>query len=287
MTTRTRYEQIAVESAERILTIRLNRPERLNAFTGRMLDELLDAFDRADRDDEVRAIIVTGSGRAFCAGADLDALSFDNRSAGIADRAEPWRDGGGILSLRIFACLKPVIAAVNGDGVGIGATMILPMDVRLCAETARFGYVFPRRGLVPEAASTWFLPRVVGISRALDWTLSGRLFGAAEAREAGLVKEVCAADDLLPRARAIAREIADDTSAVSVALTRQMMWRMLGASHPMEAHRIESQALQAVGRGADVREGVSAFLAKRRPDFRLSPSRDMPDFFPWWQEPSF
>lgn len=287
MTTGTRYEQIAVESAERILTIRLSRPERLNAFTGRMLDELLDAFDRADRDDEVRAIIVTGTGRAFCAGADLDALSFDNRSAGIADRAEPWRDGGGILSLRIFACLKPVIAAVNGDGVGIGATMILPMDVRLCAETARFGYVFPRRGLVPEAASTWFLPRVVGISRALDWTLSGRLFRAEEAREAGLVKEVCAADDLLPRARAIAREIADDTSAVSVALTRQMMWRMLGASHPMEAHRIESQALQAVGRGADVREGVSAFLAKRRPDFRLSPSRDMPDFFPWWQEPSF
>lgn len=283
----TRYEQIAVESAERILTIRLKRPERLNAFTGRMLDELLDAFDRADRDDEVRAIIVTGTGRAFCAGADLDALSFDDRSAGIGDRAEPWRDGGGILSLRIFACLKPVIAAVNGDGVGIGATMILPMDVRLCAETARFGYVFPRRGLVPEAASTWFLPRVVGISRALDWTLSGRLFRAEEAKEAGLVKEVCTADDLLPRARAIAREIADDTSAVSVALTRQMMWRMLGAAHPMEAHRIESQALQAVGRGEDVREGVSAFLAKRRPDFRLSPSRDMPDFFPWWQEPSF
>jgi enoyl-CoA hydratase/carnithine racemase len=295
------YETIACSVAEHILTITLNRPDMLNAFTFGMMLELVDAFDRADADDAVRAIIVTGAGRGFCAGADLSAgaSTFDFAAQGDAAAAQgspvkangeiDWsheavRDGGGRLALRIFDCLKPVIAAVNGPAVGIGVTMLLPMDIRLASENAVFGFVFPRRGITPEACSSWFLPRVVGISQALEWTCTGRIFPAQEALAGGLVKQLYQPDDLLPAARALAREIADNTAPVSVALTRQMMWRMLGADHPMEAHRIDSRSIYARGRAADAKEGVTSFLEKRPAQFTDSVARDMPPFFPWWDE---
>ncbi|HEX6031072.1 MAG TPA: crotonase/enoyl-CoA hydratase family protein, partial [Tepidiformaceae bacterium] len=281
------FEQIVYEVENRVLTISLNRPEKLNAGTGQMIQELLRAFDMADDDDNVRAIIMTGRGRAFCAGADLSSGSgaFDNRARG--ETAEEHRDGGGLLTLRIFNLRKPIIAAINGPAVGMGVTMTLAMDMRLASEEARFGFVFARRGIVPEAASSWFLPRVVGIAKAAEWVFSGRVFGAQEALEAGLVRSVHAPDDLIPAAREVAREIAENTSAVSVALSRQMLWRMLGASHPIEAHRLDSAGVYALGQGADAREGVASFLEKRPPNFTLSAKRDMPDFFPWWEEPSF
>ena len=272
------YQHILYEVDERIATITLNRPEKLNAFTGTMREELIDAFEAADVDDDVRAVIVTGAGRAFCAGADLskggDTFSFD----------DSFRDGGGQVSLRIFESRKPVIGAINGPGVGVGVTMTLPMDIRIASETARFGLVFSRRGVVPEACSSWFLPRIVGIQQALDWVFSGRVFDAAEALTGGLVKEVVPPDQLMPRAREIAREIAENTSAVSVALARQMMWRMLGADHPMEAHKIDSRGIAQTGRAADAKEGVESFLEKRPADFTMRPSRDMPAFYPWWKE---
>jgi enoyl-CoA hydratase/carnithine racemase len=283
------YETLQLHTAERVLTITLNRPERLNAFNTAMRDELIAAFDEADADDGVRAVIVTGAGRAFCAGADLataGAATFDYAQRGDRDLTDA-RDGGGRVALRIFQCLKPVIAAVNGPAVGIGATMLLPMDVRLASDTARFGFVFTRRGIVPEACSSWFLPRVVGISQALEWTMSGRVFGAAEALEGRLVKRVLPPDELLPAAQALAREIADHAAPVSVALTRQMMWRMLGAAHPMEAHRIDSRAIHARGASADAKEGVGAFLDKREARFTDRVSQDLPSFYPWWQEPEF
>jgi len=281
-----------------IATVTLNRPERLNAYTLEMSRELVRAFDRSDADDAVRAVIVTGAGRAFCAGADLGGggSTFDLsqapdsplRSDGSVDYGrESARDGGGIVALRIFRSLKPVIAAINGPAVGIGATMTLAMDIRLASETARFGFVFARRGIVPEACSAYFLPRIVGISRAIEWCTSGRVFPAAEARAGGLVRDVLPADRLLPAARELARELTEDSAAVSVALVRQMMWRGLGWTHPMEAHRIESRGLLARGRSADVREGVQAFLEKRRAHFPDQVSRDMPDYFPWWQEPPY
>ncbi|MDE2083170.1 MAG: crotonase/enoyl-CoA hydratase family protein [Burkholderiales bacterium] len=283
---------------DRVLTITLNRPDKLNAFNAAMMAELIAAFERADADDEVRAVIVTGAGRAFCAGADLSqgGKTFDYAAradrpdvqqaatGGGVDLGSPAvRDGGGRVALRIFECLKPVIGAVNGPAVGIGATMLLPMDVRLASEAARFGFVFARRGITPEARSSWFLPRVVGISQALEWTLSGRVFDAAEALAGGLVGRVLPPDQLLPAARALAREIADHTAPVSVALTRQMMWRMLGAGHPMEAHRVDSRAIFTRGASADAREGVTAFLEKRPAAFPNRVSSDLPAFFPWWQ----
>ncbi|MEY2436487.1 MAG: hypothetical protein QOF97_1323 [Acidimicrobiaceae bacterium] len=281
------HEQITCEVADRVMTITLDRPDRLNAFTYRMHEELIDAFDRADADDDVRVVVVTGRGRGFCAGADLGTGgdTFDN--AGAVGPAGVHRDEGGLVTLRIFRCTKPVIAAVNGPAVGVGVTMTLPMDIRLASESARFGFVFPRRGLVPEAASSWFLPRVVGISKAAEWTYTGRVFPAAEALEAGLVRSVHPDDELLPAAYALAREIADNTSAVSVALTRQMLWRMLGESHPMAAHRVDSRGINFMGASADVREGVASFLEKRPPQFTMRPSQDMPDFYPWWTEPDF
>jgi enoyl-CoA hydratase/carnithine racemase len=298
------YETISYEISDSILTLTLNRPEKLNAFNRAMLAELIAAFDRADADDGVRAIIVTGAGRAFCAGADLTAgaKTFDYaardpetgrpRAHADATRAIDWsdasvRDGGGRLSLRIFACLKPVIAAVNGAAVGVGASMQLPMDVRLATEEARFGFVFARRGIVPDACASWFLPRAVGISQALEWTCSGRVFSAQEALAGGLVKQLYKPDQLLPAARALAREIADNTAQVSVALTRQLMWRMLGADHPMEAHKIESRAIYARGASADAKEGVTSFLEKRRANYPDKVSTGMPPFFPWWQERRF
>lgn len=283
------FEQILYAVEDGIATITLNRPEKLNAFTATMRAELIAAFDQVDADDAVRAVIVTGAGRAFCAGADLSAggKTFDYAARGLAEDGTPRRDGGGTVSLRIFDCKKPVIAAVNGPAVGVGATMQLPMDVRLAAEEARFGFVFTRRGVVPEACSSWFLPRLVGIQQALDWVLTGRVFGAEEARQGGLVKRVLPAAELMLAARALAREIADNTSAVSVALARQMLWRMLGADHPMAAHKIDSRGIQAMGRSPDAYEGVQSFLEKRRPRFTMRPSQDMPTYFPWWEEPPF
>ena len=282
------YQEIIYEVEDQILTITLNRPEKLNAFTRTMLDELLDALARADADDDVRAIIFTGAGKGFCAGADLsagaksfDADARDDRPSGLN------RDGGGILTLRLYDCLKPVIAAVNGAAVGVGATMQLPMDIRIASDKARFGFVFARRGIVPEACSSWFLPRVVGISRALEWSYSGKVFGAGEALRGGLVSEVVTTEELLPRARQIAREIASETSSISVTLIRHMMWKMLGADHPMEAHKLDSRGVYHLGRGADAREGVNSFLEKRLPEFPNKVSEDLPEYFPWWSEREF
>lgn len=296
------YETIRYEVADRILTLTLNRPDKLNAFTAKMMLELIDAFDKADADDEVRAIVVTGAGRAFCAGADLSAgaatFDYDKRSDepyaeqgspvradGGIDYSHPAvRDGGGRLTLRIFECLKPVIAAVNGPAVGVGITMQLAMDMRLASEDAKFGFVFARRGIVPEAASSFFLPKIVGISQALEWCYSGRVFGAQEALDGGLVRSLHAPDELLPAAYALAREIADNSAPVSVAITRQMMWRMAGADHPMAAHKIDSRAIYSRGRSADAREGVTSFLEKRPASYPDRVSDAMPDFFPWWEE---
>src|SRR5213080_4325551 len=248
------YEQILHEVVDGVLTITLDRPEKLNAFTPTMMRELIDAFDRADADDAVRAVIVTGAGRAFCAGADLSGGggTFDNTAR---DTLETHRDGGGLVALRIFESKKPVIAAINGPAVGVGITMTLPMDVRLASTAARMGFVFARRGIVPEACSSWFLPRVVGISRAAEWVFSGRVFPAEEALAGGLVSRVLAPADLLPAANTLAREIADNTSAMSVALSRQMLWKMLGADHPMEAHKIDSKVIHWMGRSVDAHEG--------------------------------
>jgi enoyl-CoA hydratase/carnithine racemase len=288
-----RYDTIRYEVERHILTITLDRPDRLNAFTTAMMRELIDAIDRADADDAVRAIIVTGAGRAFCAGADLEAgaATFDYDAQGpdspVRPEGEAPRDTGGLLTLRLFRCLKPLIAAINGPAVGIGATMCLPMDMRLIAEGARVGFVFARRGIAPDAASSWFLPRVVGIARALEWSMTGRLIPADEALAGGLVRSVHAPADLLPAARALAREIADNAAPVSVALTRQMLWRSLGFADPMDAHRIDSRVIHARGRSADAREGVTSFLEKRPPAFPDRVGRDMPPFFPWWDEPEY
>jgi enoyl-CoA hydratase/carnithine racemase len=281
------YETIRTEVEDGVLTLTLNRPDRLNAFTPTMKDELIAAFDQADADDDVRAVIVTGEGRGFCAGADLQAggETFDYRARGVED--ETPRDGGGQVTLRIFDCTKPVIAAINGPAVGVGATMTLPMDVRLASESARIGFVFTRRGIVPEACSSWFLPRIVGISRAMEWAATGRVFDAAEALEGGLVRSVHAPDELLPAAQALAREIADNTAPVSVALARRLMWTMLGADHPMEAHKADSRAMLARGQSADAREGVTSFLEKRPAEFPDRVSDGLPAIFPGREEPAF
>ncbi|MBW2483458.1 MAG: crotonase/enoyl-CoA hydratase family protein [Deltaproteobacteria bacterium] len=283
------YQQILYEIKDNILTLTLNRPDQLNAFTSQMREELIDAFDRADADDQVRAIIVTGAGRAFCAGADLSAgvETFDYQARDGQSLAKQHRDGGGRLTLRIFESIKPVIAAINGPAVGIGVTMTLAMDIRIAAQNAKFGFVFTRRGIVPEACSSWFLPRIVGISQALEWILSGRIFPADEAVRSGLVKSSHPPDCLVSVARDLAKDIAENTSAVSVALARQMLWRTLGAAHPMEAHKVESPAIYHAGRSADAREGITAFLEKRPAKFTDKPSKDMPPFYPWWEEITF
>ena len=284
---------IATSLEDRILTITLDRPDRLNAFTVSMQRELCAAFDRVDEDPEVRVVVVTGRGRGFCAGADLagGGATFDIDAGSVATGSggsiRTHRDEGGLLTLRIYQCTKPVIGAINGPAVGVGATMTLPMDIRLASDKARFGFVFARRGIVPEACSSWFLPRVVGINQALEWTMTGRVFDAAEALNGGLVRSVHAPDDLLPAAYALAQEIATNTSAVSVAMTRQMLWRMLGASHPMEAHRIDSPAIANLGRSHDAREGVVSFLEKRPAQFTDRVPQDIPDPWPFWQEPGF
>src|SRR5947199_1412578 len=284
------YSDILYEVDGPVLTITLNRPDKLNAFTFTMMNELLDAFDRADADDDVRAVIVTGAGRGFCAGADLAAGdgTFDYRdTSGKEALLEDARDGGGLVTLRIFESKKPVIAAVNGPAVGVGVTMTLAMDVRLASDQARFGFVFARRGLVPEAASSWFLPRVVGIGQAMEWVMTGRVFPAEEALAGRLVRSVHPPDELLPAARALADEIADNTAPVAVALSRHMLWCMLGADHPMEAHKLDSRAIWERGRTPDAREGVMSFLEKRPADFPMKVSSDMGSFFPWWEERKF
>jgi enoyl-CoA hydratase/carnithine racemase len=280
------YETIDYQVEDHTATITLNRPDRLNAFTPQMQTELIDAFDTIDADDEVRAVIVTGAGRAFCAGADLAAGgdTFDAAARG-RDPDVVNRDGGGLVSLRIFALTKPIIAAINGPAVGVGITMTLPMDVRLAARSARIGFVFARRGLAPEACSSWFLPRLVGISQAARWCYSGRVFDAAEAAEGGLV-ELVTDDLLLERARAIALEIAA-SAPVSVSITRQLLWRGLTFDHPMSAHQADSRAIQALGQGKDAKEGVRSFLDKRDPEWTLRASRDLPDVFPFYEPPQF
>jgi enoyl-CoA hydratase/carnithine racemase len=283
------FTEIRYELADGVATVTLDRPHALNALTTTMLRELTEAIEQADADDAVRVVIVTGAGRAFCAGADLSAggRTFDGAARGRPAAAEEHRDGGGTFTLRVFNSRKPVIAAINGPAVGFGITMTLPMDVRIASTAARIGFVFVRRGVVPEACSTWFLPRLVGISQAAEWVYTGRVFDAEEARAGGLVSRVVEPEALLPTTRALALEIARHTSAVSVALARQMLWRMLGAEHPMDAHRIDSKAMFFTGRSADAYEGVSAFLEKRPARFALRPSADMPPFYPWWTEPPF
>lgn len=286
------YTQIRYEVADRVATITLDRPDKMNAFTETMRLELADAFDRTDGDDDVRAVIVTGQGtRAFCAGADLTPEGGGSVFANpepVDDLSDPRvRDGGGKLTLRIFQSTKPVIGAINGAAVGVGATMQLAMDMRLASTSARFGFVFARRGIVPEACSSWFLPRIVGLPQALEWTMTGRVFGADEALAGGLVRSLHAPDDLLPAARALAAEIAENTSAVSVAMTRAMLWRLPWGDHPMDAHKVDSRAIYSLARGADMAEGVASFLEKRAPVYPGRVSKDMPAFYPWWEEPDY
>ena len=289
------FETVRLEREDGIAILTLNRPEKMNSFTAQMMLDMIAAFDITDADDETGAVIVTGAGeRAFCAGADLSSggATFDYAKRGEAARDEAkvgdvYRDGGGRVTLRIYDSLKPVICAVNGAAVGIGATMQLPMDIRIASTTARFGFVFNRRGINPEAASSWFLPRLVGISQALEWCYSGRVFNAQEALDGGLVRSIHAPEDLLPAAKAIAREFIDNTAPVSCALTRQMMWRMMGAAHPMDAHKADSRAIQSRGQSADAKEGVTSFLEKRPARFPNTVSADLPDVFPGYTPPKF
>lgn len=280
-------ETLTYGVAEGVATITLNRPERLNAFNRTMFAELLDAFETTDADDEVRAVIVTGAGRAFCAGADLRTGGGNFRSNVDIGQGPAPRDTGGELVLRIFRSLKPVIAAINGSAVGVGASMTLPMDIRILAEDAKVGFVFAARGIVPDGAASWFLPRVVGISRALEWCLTGRVFSAAEALEGGLVRSLHPAGEIVSVARELALEIAANVAPVSAVITRQLLWQMLGADHPMVAHRVDSRAIYDTGRMADAAEGVTAFLEKRRAEWSLAPSTDLPDWFPWRPEPPY
>ena len=283
------YEEIIYEVSEQIATITLNRPDKLNSFTNRMLKEIIAAFDESDADDNVRAVIVTGSGRAFCAGADLSGggETFAKGGSDVKAKTGVMRDGGGLVSLRIFESKKPVIGAINGAAVGVGVTMTVPMDIRLASTASKFGFVFAKRGIIPEAASSWFLPRIVGISQATEWCFTGRMISADEAKEGRLVRSVHAPEDLLPAARAIAREIAENTAPVSVALSRQMLWRMLGADHPMQAHRVDSRAINSRGASDDAREGVMSFLEKRPANFPVKVSDGLPEVFPDWQDPQF
>jgi enoyl-CoA hydratase/carnithine racemase len=286
------YTQIKYEVQGPVALVTLHRPEKMNAFTRTMMEEIIAALDEADADDRVRAVVFTGSGeRAFCAGADLTPDDgghvFSAREAVDDLSDERVRDGGGRLTLRMFDCKKPLISACNGVAVGVGATMQLPMDMRLAADTARFGFVFARRGIVPEAASSWFLPRLVGMPTALEWCMTGRLIEAHEAMAKGLVRSVHPQAELLGAAVALAEEIASNTSAVSVSMTRAMLWRLSAAEHPMMAHRIDSRAIYRLSRSADAREGIASFLEKRPAAYPDTVSGNMPDFYPWWDEPGY
>ncbi|MEC7952911.1 MAG: crotonase/enoyl-CoA hydratase family protein [Pseudomonadota bacterium] len=289
----TEFTQIKLDTADGIATLTLSRPEKMNAFTGVMMQEMIDAIDITDADDSVRAVIVTGAGeRAFCAGADL---TPDEGAGNVFARHDPVddlsdtrvRDGGGRLVLRLFNSQKPLIGACNGVAVGVGATMQLPFDMRLCSDNARFGFVFARRGITPEACSSWFLPRLVGMQTALEWCMTGRIFDAGEARDRGLVRSVHPQGELMDAAVGLAREIADNTSAVSVAMTRAMLWRLSATDHPMVAHRIDSRSIYRLGKSEDSKEGVRSFLEKRPPAYPDTVSKNMPDFYPWWDEPGY
>ncbi|WP_379554484.1 crotonase/enoyl-CoA hydratase family protein [Qipengyuania sp. DGS5-3] len=288
----TDFTQIKLDIDDKIATITLNRPEKMNAYTRTMGQEIMAAMDQIDADDDVRAVIFTGSGdRAFCAGADLTPEGgghvFSDPTE-VEDLSDPKvRDGGGLLTLRLFESKKPLISACNGVAVGVGATMQLAMDMRLAADTARYGFVFARRGIVPEAASSWFLPKIVGISQALEWCYSGRVFDAEEAKAGGLIRSIHAPADLMSAAQGLAQEIADNTSAVSVAMTRAMMYRLSAADHPMDAHKIDSRAIYRLSRGKDAKEGIASFLEKRAPEYPAKVSEDMPDFYPWWDEAEY
>jgi enoyl-CoA hydratase/carnithine racemase len=293
--TRDAFETILLDREDGIATITLNRPDRMNAWNGQMMKDLIEAFDVTDADDNVKVVIVTGAGdRAFCAGADLGAggSTFDRdaqRARGEAAQQDDdyLRDGGGRFTLRIFESLKPVIAACNGAAVGVGATMQLAMDIRLASSSARYGFVFNKRGITPEACSSWFLPRLVGVQLALEWVYTGRVFSAQEALAGRLIRSIHEPADLMPAARALAEEMIDNTAPVSNALARHMMWKMLGADHPMEAHKVDSRSIAARGQSADVKEGIGAFMEKRKANFPNKVSTDMPDFFPWWEERKF
>jgi enoyl-CoA hydratase/carnithine racemase len=287
------FEQIRYELDGRILTITLNRPDRMNAFTGRMCDELIAAFDRADADDDVKVVIVTGAGRAFCAGADLErgGATWGKHSEYLSKQDAAVEryvgDGGGRLTRRIYDFNKPVIAAINGPAVGVGLTMTLAMDIRLSVPNTKMGFVFAGRGILPEACSAWFLPRLVGVSQALEWCYSARVFKSEEALAAGLLRSLHEPDQLVPAARALSQEFIDNASAVSIAMVRHMMWRMLGASHPIDAHEVDTAGIAALGKSNDAREGISAFLEKRKPSFTDRVSQHMPSFFPWWKDRTF
>jgi enoyl-CoA hydratase/carnithine racemase len=286
------FETIRYEIDGRILTITLNRPDRMNAFNGRMCEELMRAFDRADADDDVKVVIVTGAGRAFCAGSDLErgGDTWAKHSDHLAGQAESERyvgDGGGRVTRRIYDFNKPVIAAINGAAVGVGITMTLAMDIRLCVPNTKLGFVFAARGILPEACSAWFLPRLVGISTALEWCYSARVFKSEEGQQAGLIRSLHAPDELLPAARALAQEFIDNASAVSIAMVRQMMWRMLGAPHPIDAHEVDTAGIAVLGRSNDAKEGIAAFLEKRKAGFTDRVTKDMPPFYPWWQDRPF
>lgn len=287
-------EELTYDVEDRIATITMNRPDKLNAFTSRMVHEMVACLDETDADDNVRAVIITGAGRGFCAGADMSSGddTFEKTSGADIDpnseQAELRnRDGGGIVSLRMFNSLKPLIAAVNGPAAGVGATMLLPMDIRIASTESKFGFVFTQRGIIPEACSSWFLPRVVGISQALEWCYRGDVFGPEEALAGGLIKSIHEPDELLAAARATALQIANSTSSISIAMTRQLLWRMLGAEHPMDAHRVESAAVPQLGSMGDAKEGVTSFFEKRAPEFTLGPAKDMPPVYPWFSEPGF
>mgnify|MGYP003323267201 FL=1 len=281
-------ESVRTEVRENSLIIYLSREERMNAFTLTMQQEIVKVLDDAEEDDDIKAIIFTGDGKAYCAGADLSSGgdTFDNRK-GRERTNDVVRDSGGLLTLRLFKCKKPLIAAVNGAAVGIGATMLLPMDTRICSDQARFGFVFAKRGIVPEAASSWFLPRLIGINKALELCYTGKVISAEEAKEIRLVSEILNQDKLIERALEIAKEFTAESSQISIALTRQMMWRMLGADDPMEAHKIDSRAVFELGQSGEAIEGVNSFLEKRPPSFPGKVSKDMPSFFPWWDEKEF
>ena len=281
-------ETVRTEVRENSLIIYLSREERMNAFTLTMQQEIVKVLDDAEENDDIKAIIFTGDGKAYCAGADLSSGgdTFDNRK-GRERTNDVVRDSGGLLTLRLFKCKKPLIAAVNGAAVGIGATMLLPMDTRICSDQARFGFVFAKRGIVPEAASSWFLPRLIGINKALELCYTGKVISAEEAKEIRLISEILNQDKLIDRALEIAKEFTAESSQISIALTRQMMWRMLGADDPMEAHKIDSRAVFELGQSGEAMEGVNSFLEKRPPSFPGKVSKDMPSFFPWWDEKEF
>ena len=283
------FQDITYDVSDGIATITLHRPDKMNAFTGRMMHDIISALDQTDADDDVKAVIFTGSGRAYCAGADLSSggETFAKGGSDVQTKQGVPRDGGGLVSLRIFNSVKPVLGAINGAAVGVGVTMTLPMDIRLASDTAKFGFVFAKRGIVPEACSSYFLPRLVGIQQATEWVYTGRVFNADEALSGGLVRSVHAPNDLLPAARSLALEIAENTAPVSIALSRRMMWRMLGASHPMEAHRVDSRGIMERGKSADSKEGVMSFLEKRPAVYPDRVSDGIPDIFPNWQDPEF